>query len=117
MRRRINEVARFTKQPRVLAAFYAGILDRPLPSNEEDVFNFEVGGVNLFIHPADDVPPQPGWPPGEDHIAFEVEDLEAECERLRNAGYELEGPNDFPWGRSAYLSDPDGRLIELHGHQ
>jgi len=22
-------------------------------------------------------------------------------------------PRDYPWGRSAYLRDPDGRLVEL----
>jgi len=24
------------------------------------------------------------------------------------------GPSDYPWGRSAYVRDPDGRLVELH---
>lgn len=114
MKRRIAEVARFTSRPRELANFYAAILDRPVPE-AADVFNFEVDGVNLFIHPTDDALPEPGWPRGVDHIAFEVEDLDKECERLRREGYEVEGPRDFPWGRSAYINDPDGRLVELHG--
>ena len=25
----------------------------------------------------------------------------------------LVGPRDYRWGRSAYLRDPDGRLVEL----
>ena len=25
----------------------------------------------------------------------------------------LDGPRDLPWGRSAYVRDPDGRLVEL----
>ena len=115
MRRRINEVARFTKQPGAVAEFYAGILGRSVPDSGWGAYNFEVEGVNLFIHPADDQPPAPGWPEDVDHIAFEVEDLDAECERLAAAGYQVKGPTQFPWGRSAYLYDPDGRMVELHG--
>ncbi len=113
MKRRIAEVARFTSKPRELANFYAAILDSPVPEESGDAFNFNVEGVNLFIHPADDAVPEPGWPRGVDHVAFEVEDLEKECERLRHEGFEVEGPRDFPWGRSAYLNDPDGRMVEL----
>jgi catechol 2,3-dioxygenase-like lactoylglutathione lyase family enzyme len=98
-----------------VAEFYAAILDRPVPASGREAYNFEVEGVNLLIHPLDDQPPEPGWPEDVDHIAFEVEDLNAECERLAAAGYEVKGPTQFPWGRSAYLYDPDGRMVELHG--
>lgn len=114
MRRRISEIARFTNRPREVAEFYARILDQDVPANGE-VFNFDVEGVNLFIHPTSASPPQPGWPPDEDHIAFEVEDLDRECERLRSLGLSVQGPQEFPWGKSAYVQDPDGRLVELHG--
>jgi len=115
MEPRIGEIARFTPRPREVAEFYAAILDTSVPEEGGDVFNFEVDGVNLFIHPTDDAPLEPGWPEGVDHISFEVEDLDRECERLRRKGYVVEGPRVFPWGRSAYINDPDGRLIELHG--
>lgn len=117
MRRRLHEVARFTPQPRAVAEFYAVLLDRPVPSGlrGEETFNFEVEGVNIFVHPSDGAPPAPGWPEDADHIAFEVEDLEAECARLRAAGLEVHGPSDFPWGRIAWLYDPDGRQVEIHG--
>src|SRR5258708_7112738 len=114
MRRRISEVARFTKQPRAVAEFYAGLLDRPHPGSDSDSYSFDVDGVALFVHMASEAEPLPGWPADVDHIAIQVEDLEAECERLRAAGYDLVGPSDFPWGRSAYLHDPDGREVELH---
>jgi catechol 2,3-dioxygenase-like lactoylglutathione lyase family enzyme len=53
-------------------------------------------------------------PPNEDHFALSVEDLDRACEELRAAGCELLlEPRDYPWGRSAYLRDPDGRLVEL----
>ena len=113
-RRRIDEIARFTSQPREVAEFYSAILDTAVPDEGGGVFNFEVDGVNLFIHPTDDGPLEPGWPEGVDHIAFGVEDLEKECERLRRKGYIVGDPRTLPWGRSAYLNDPDGRMVELH---
>lgn len=115
MRRRVHEVARFTKRPRAVAEFYAGLLDRPIPESGWDAFNFDVEGVNLFIHPAGDGVAAPGWPDDVDHVAFEVDDLDLECSRLASLGYEISGPADFPWGRAAYLHDPDGRLVEIHG--
>jgi catechol 2,3-dioxygenase-like lactoylglutathione lyase family enzyme len=36
------------------------------------------------------------------------------CDAVRAEGVEfLVEPRDYPWGRSAYLRDPDGRLVEL----
>lgn len=53
-------------------------------------------------------------PPNEDHFAVGVTGLDAACEELRERGVGfLVEPRDYPWGRSAYLRDPDGRLVEL----
>jgi catechol 2,3-dioxygenase-like lactoylglutathione lyase family enzyme len=53
-------------------------------------------------------------PRNEDHFALAVEDVDAVCAELVGRGLELElEPRDYPWGRSAYLRDPDGRLVEL----
>ena len=53
-------------------------------------------------------------PPNEDHVAFGVAELDATSDALRAQGIELlVEPRDYPWGRSAYLRDPDGRLVEL----
>ena len=46
-------------------------------------------------------------PPNVDHFAIRVGDVDAEAARL---GTEAK---DYDWGRSAYLTDPDGRLVEL----
>ena len=32
---------------------------------------------------------------------------------LAATGVSVDGPRDLPWGRSAYVRDPDGRLVEL----
>ena len=53
-------------------------------------------------------------PPNEDHFAFSVADLDEACDELCAQGTSLlVEPRDYPWGRSAYLRDPDGRLVEL----
>ena len=51
-------------------------------------------------------------------LIVEVEDVDAEVERLQALGARFVlGPQDFPdWGiRSAYLRDPDGNLVEVCG--
>ena len=43
-----------------------------------------------------------------------VADLDVTCNDLRAQGIScLVEPSDYPWGRSAYFRDPDGRLVEL----
>jgi catechol 2,3-dioxygenase-like lactoylglutathione lyase family enzyme len=43
-----------------------------------------------------------------------VTDLDGSCAALAASGCTfLVEPRDYPWGRSAYLRDPDGRLVEL----
>lgn len=55
-----------------------------------------------------------GSPPcGE--IAFVVDDVDAEAERLRADGVEiLSGPIERPWGqRTLHFADPDGNVVEF----
>jgi lactoylglutathione lyase len=45
------------------------------------------------------------------HLAFEVDDIHATCERLRSAGVAiLRPPRD---GRMAFVKSPDGQSVEL----
>ena len=60
----------------------------------------------------------PANPAGQDifMLVFQVDDVDAEVQRIRAMGGELLfGPQTFPdWGyRGAYLRDPEGNLIEL----
>ena len=109
---KITEVARFTKKPAEVTAFYATILGTDAPPGDSAMF--DIDGVTLLVHEASDDAPPPGWPADVDHFAIQVDDLDAECVRLRNAGFDVTGPTDLPWGRSAYLYDPDGKMVELH---
>ena len=56
----------------------------------------------------------PDGPPNEDHVALAVDDLDGECAALVASGFAfLLEPRDYPWGRSAYLRDPDGCVKTL----
>jgi len=48
-------------------------------------------------------------------LHFEVKDVDAEYQRLREAGVEFsEPPKDMPWRwRHAYTSDPAGHTVEI----
>ncbi|HVR87854.1 MAG TPA: VOC family protein [Planctomycetota bacterium] len=51
------------------------------------------------------------------HIDFAVDDVDKAYVRLRARGLKFKGvPEDRPWGeRSAYLTDPDGFVLEISG--
>lgn len=109
---RLIEVARFVGDVGRTVAFYEGLLGTRARWEGGAAF-LDVGGVTLLIH--ERYRPGPGELPPEDHVAFGVGDLEAACRDLVARGYRFEaGPADWPWGRSAYLRDPEGRLVELH---
>ncbi|MFD0886000.1 VOC family protein [Streptosporangium algeriense] len=46
-------------------------------------------------------------------VILETTDLDADCAALVKAGATVEGPTDFPWGRQATLTDPDGNGFVL----
>lgn len=104
--RRVVEIALFTDDPDGLAAFYGRLLDAEPAQRWEGGAIFELDGTKLLIHKSD--------PGSRDHIAIGADDVDAVAGDLRAAGIELDGPQDYYWGRSAYLTDPDGRLVELH---
>jgi len=104
---RVSEIAIFTSDVEATIAFYANMLGREPDERTEETAHFDVAGVTVFIHETETS--REG-----DHIALSVPDLDAACEELRARGVEIKGPEDFPWGRSAYALDPDGREVELH---
>ncbi|MYY12401.1 glyoxalase [Streptomyces sp. SID4919] len=58
-----------------------------------------------------------GFTPGSaTGIILETADLDADCSALTEAGADIEGPTDLPWGRQATLTDPDGNSIVLAAH-
>ena len=106
---RIAEVALFTEDVSGLTAFYERLLGRAADSNSDSHASFELDGTTLFIHVAGE---GVEGAPNSDHIAFAL-DQDAAAERARQGGVGVVGPQEFYWGRSAYLRDPDGRVVEL----
>ena len=52
--------------------------------------------------------------PNEDHFAIAVDHLDTSCAELREHGVAfLAEPQEYPWGRSAYLRDSDGGRVQL----
>jgi len=107
---RIAEVALFTKDVPRLTSFYEQLLGRSPDDSSPDHASFHLNEVTLFIHVAGEDGPADA--PNRDHVAFALDQDEA-AKRARAAGVDVVGPKDFYWGRSAYLEDPDGRVIEL----
>jgi catechol 2,3-dioxygenase-like lactoylglutathione lyase family enzyme len=106
------EIALFTDGVDATRAFYERLLGAPPEASWPGGALFAVGDVKLLVHERSGAPVD--GPPNEDHVALGVPDLEAACAALRADGLSfLVEPRDFPWGRSAYLRDPDGRLVEL----
>lgn len=108
----IGEIALFTDDVEGVAGFYRALLGSGPVAEWPGGALFAVGKGKLLVHTR--AGEAPDGPPNEDHFAVSVEDLDAACSSAAAAGLALlVGPREFPWGRSAYLRDPDGRLVEL----
>jgi catechol 2,3-dioxygenase-like lactoylglutathione lyase family enzyme len=108
----IVETALFTDDVAAAKAFYARLVDAAPVAEWPGGAIFSAGAAKLLVHERGDGPQ--GDPPNEDHFAFGVEDVDAAAAALAADGFAfLVEPRDYDWGRSAYLRDPDGRLVEL----
>jgi catechol 2,3-dioxygenase-like lactoylglutathione lyase family enzyme len=110
--RAVAEVALFTDDVESAKRFYGELLGVSPVADWPGGAIFAAGGAKILVH--ERAAAMEGGPPNEDHFALAVDDLNAACRELlaRGLTFVLE-PRDYPWGRSAYLRDPDGRLVEL----
>ena len=110
--RSLGEVALFTDDVESVAAFYRGLIGAEPVADWPGGAIFAVGDGKLLVH--ERAAASGDGPPNEDHFAIVVDDLDEACADLVSQGLGLlVEPRDYPWGRSAYLRDPDGRLVEL----
>jgi lactoylglutathione lyase len=103
-------------------AFYRDVIGLPFKLQGDGYVEFATQGARFGLYDRNrlgeltgqgtDPPDHPG---GE--VVFLVEDVDAEAERLREAGATiLRGPVDRAWGhRTLHLEDPDGFVVELAG--
>ena len=110
--KRLVEIARFVDDIEQSASFYENLLGQPPAARSGGMAIFMLGETKLFLHQT--YQPGEGELPPEDHLAFEVDDLDQTCIQITANGLEIEiPPKEYYWGRSAYLRDPAGQVIEL----
>ncbi len=106
------EIAYFVDDIPAMADFYRQLLGSEPFAQSEGMAIFMVGETRIFLHYK--YQPAAGDLTPENHIALTVKDLDKFCQSLASTGLALEiPPADYYWGRSAYLRDPEGHLIEL----
>ena len=106
------EVALFSDDVEELKRFYGRLVGGEPEDDWPGGATYVAGPVKLLVHRR--AAPSEGGPANEDHFALAVNDLGAACQELHERGVEFVAePRDYPWGRSAYVRDPDGRIVEL----
>lgn len=124
MKFRLGYVVRFASDVDRSVRFYRDVLGLEVEHRDEGYAALRTEGpVTLALLARDRLPEllpeeECAPPPSRRHegeLAFLVEDVDAACRRLRDAGLEpLAPPADRSWGeRTAYFTDPDGHLLEL----
>jgi catechol 2,3-dioxygenase-like lactoylglutathione lyase family enzyme len=108
----IAEIARVTDDVTDLVQFYERVLGAAPRFRSSGMALFKLSNFTLFIHKAQRQTAD--QPLHEAHLSVAVEDVDRACAELQAQGVALLlAPHNYEWGRSAYLRDPDGRLIEL----
>ena len=120
-----SEIVLIVKDISKSKRFYEEVVDLTVESSDMDWVWFYVGDRNgnqrLAIHKGkllfeekSPLPEGKRW--GQIHFAFEVDrnDLEKTVTKVKDAGVEVYGPQQFNWMNaiSYYFYDPDGNLIE-----
>jgi catechol 2,3-dioxygenase-like lactoylglutathione lyase family enzyme len=109
----LHELAFFTDNLPGMAEFYERLLGAPPVHRGPGIAIFQLGAGHVLIH--ERYQPRPGDPPCENHAALAVSEVDQTVSRLERHGLNIEfPPRNYDWGRSAYLRDPDGHLLELH---
>lgn len=107
----LEGVVLYSKDLALAKAFYGELLGLPILLEEANAIHFDAGSVRLAIHryPTDGPREAP-----EGFLVFVVEDLAKAYEDLRRKGATFLGPPaNRPYGRVAYLHDPEGHEIGL----
>jgi len=99
--------------------FYRDVVGLALKLSGSGYAEFVTEGTKFGLYERSGLPELIGRVAGADgpsgEVAFLVEDVDAEAERIRGASATiLSGPVDRPWGhRTLHVLDPDGHVVEF----
>jgi lactoylglutathione lyase len=101
-------------------AFYRDVIGLPFKLQGDGYVEFATQGTRFGLYDRNrlgELTGQDAEAPGRagGEVVFLVGDVDAEAERLREAGVAiLKGPVDRAWGhRTVHVADPDGFVVEL----
>lgn len=99
-------------------AFYRNVLGLHIQSENPYFTAFDVGGVRVGLHLADDdipeVPRDAHGPHAGACLTFRVEDRDEAVARMKERDVPfLAETIDEPWGKLAVFTDPDGNVLKL----
>jgi len=95
-----------------MVKFYQTILEVTPIVQSPGIAIFQTSTVQIILH--ENYPAEPGKLDPESHMALSSRNLDKTRQSLGEKGIVFENePKDYEWGRSIYLRDPDGHLVEL----
>ena len=115
----VDYVILYVRNLDVSIAFYRDVVGLPFKFRQSTYAEFATDGTKFALFEQSAVPDligrpvTEGGPSGE--VAFVLDDVDAEAERLSAAGVPiLSPPVDRPWGhRTLYVLDPDEHVVEF----
>jgi predicted enzyme related to lactoylglutathione lyase len=111
----LNSIMIGTKQPRMLADFYAKVVGKPadMVDGENGFFGWQVGSAYLSVLEHSEMGGNTK-DPGRVMFNFETTQVKEEFERLRAAGaMVIREPYEMGGGWIATLADPEGNYFQL----
>lgn len=116
--RRVDYIIWYVADLERSIAFYRDAVGVPFKLLGEGYAEFGAENTKFALFERSQLPEliggEGGTPPcGE--VGFRVDDVDAQAQRLQEAGVEiLTGPTDRPWGeRTLHFADPDGNIVEF----
>jgi catechol 2,3-dioxygenase-like lactoylglutathione lyase family enzyme len=123
---RVLETALYVDDMERARGFYEDVLGLKPMNADERFVAYDVGGQSVLLLfrrgatletvtlPGGTIPPHDGHGPLHMAFAVEADDLRRWEDRLLEHGITVEGRTDWPrGGKSIYVRDPDGHLVEF----
>jgi lactoylglutathione lyase len=117
--RSVDYVILYVRDLEASIGFYRDVIGLPFKLRGDGYAEFATEGTRFALYERGLLPDLIGREAGESgpsgEVAFLVDDVDVEADRLQAAGVDiLSGPVDRPWGhRTLHFLGPDGHVLEL----